>query len=60
MKGYEVDGYCERYFINGWEEGRSYFFSVGSFTEQQVNQMRRGETVTYNGNEFRIVRTEIE
>ena len=60
MKGYEVDGYCERYFINGWEEGQSYFFSVGSFTEQQVNQMRRGETVTYNGNEFRIERTEIE
>mgnify|MGYP006992224256 CR=1 FL=1 len=60
MKGYEVDGYCERYFINGWEEGRSYFFSVGSFTPQEVNKMKRGETVTYNGNEFRIERTEDE
>lgn len=60
MKRYEVDGGYERYFINGWEEGRGYFFSVGSFTPQEVNKMKRGETVTYNGNEFRIERTEDE
>lgn len=43
-----------RYFINGFTYGRSYFFSVGSFTEEQKQMLYDGQVVKYNGNEFWI------
>lgn len=42
-----------RYYINGWCEGRRYFWSFG-WTEEEMERMIGGETITKNGNEFRI------
>lgn len=43
----------KRYFINGWEEGKRYFFSFG-FTMNQIERMENGETIKRDNNEFRI------
>ena len=43
------------YYINGWREVRSYFISLGRFTEEDLTRMEAGETITRNGNEFQIV-----
>ena len=43
-----------KFYINGWREGRSYFFSIGQFTEDEIEMLMSGEIVTKNGNEFYI------
>lgn len=43
-----------RYYINGWEESRSYFKSVGRFTEEEKEKLKKGETVEKHGDTFRI------
>lgn len=43
-----------KYYINGWQESRSYFMSVGHFTTYEMNALLNGETVIKNGNEFYI------
>lgn len=32
------------YFINGWEESKSYFFSFG-FTKKEIERMENGEEI---------------
>lgn len=44
-----------KYYINGWKEGKSYFLSFG-FTEDEINRMIAGETISRDGNEFWIER----
>ncbi len=41
------------YCINGWKERKNYFLSFG-FTEQEINEMIQGKTITKNGNTFSI------
>lgn len=43
-----------RYYINGWREGRNYFFRIGRFTEEEIERLLNGETVTKGDNEFCI------
>lgn len=43
----------KRYYINGWRESKSYFLSFG-FSEGEINRMESGETISRNGNEYRI------
>ena len=43
-----------KYYINGWREGRSYFFSIGRFTDSEKESLMNGEIVVKNGNEFYI------
>lgn len=43
-----------RYYINGWREGRSYFLSLGRFTEDEIERMISGETIAKGNNEFSI------
>lgn len=46
--------YKLRFYINGWEESRSYFKDVGGFTDDSMEQMSSGETIKKNGNTFSI------
>lgn len=48
------------YFINGWREGRSYFLSLGRFSEEDLSRMEAGEVIARNGNEFRIEMEEVQ
>lgn len=41
------------YYINGWRESKSYFFSFG-FTEEERNRLFNGEIVCKGDNEFFI------
>ncbi len=41
-----------RYMVNGWSEKETYFLSIGHFTEEEMNALADGETVTKNGNMF--------
>lgn len=43
-----------RFYINGWREGRNYFFRIGRFTEEEVERLLNGEIVTKGDNEFCI------
>ena len=43
-----------KFYINGWREGRTHFYSVGHFTEEEKEMLNNGEIVTKNGNEFYI------
>lgn len=42
------------YFVNGWREGKNYFFRLGRFTEEELERLENGETITKGGNDFRI------
>jgi hypothetical protein len=42
-----------KYYINGWEESRSYFMSFG-FTRQEKEDMMAGKVIVRSGNEFAI------
>ena len=42
------------YFINGWKESKSYFFSVGHFTEREIESLNSGVVVEKGGNTFYI------
>ncbi len=45
----------KHYFINGWRESRSYFMSIGRFTEEEVEYMEQtGEEIKRGSNVFRI------
>lgn len=44
--------------VNGWREGRSYFFRLGNFTKEEFAKLENGETITKGGNEFRIEKKE--
>lgn len=48
-----------RYYVNGWRESKSYFLSLGRFSEEDLSRMENGETITRNGNEFSIEVTEV-
>ena len=48
-----------KYFINGWRYGKSYFMSIGRFTEDEMQRLEDGETITKNDNEFWIVKEEV-
>lgn len=48
------DVYRLKFFINGWEEGRDYFQSVGRFSEASMERLASGETIEKDGNTFRI------
>ncbi|MBR5583122.1 MAG: hypothetical protein IKW21_01190 [Lachnospiraceae bacterium] len=43
-----------KYYINGWEESKSYFMSFG-FTRQEKEDMMAGKVIVRNDNEFSIV-----
>lgn len=47
-----------KYYINGWQESRSYFMSVGHFTTYEINALLNGDIVKKNGNEFWVERSE--
>ena len=47
-----------KYFINGWKYGRSYFLSIGRFTEYEMQRLEDGEIITKDDNEFWIVKSE--
>lgn len=40
------------YYINGWRESEHYFFSLGNFTDAEINKMEAGNIVSKNGNDF--------
>lgn len=42
-----------KYFINGWSENKGYFLSFG-FTKNEIARMEKGETISRDGNEYRI------
>lgn len=42
-----------KYYINGFREGKSYFYSFG-FTESERESLERGEIVKKGDNEFWI------
>ena len=42
-----------KYYINGWEESKSYFMSFG-FTRQEKEDMMEGKVVVRGDNEFTI------
>lgn len=46
----------EKYFINGWEYGRSYFLSLGRFTENEREELNAGKIIRKRGNEFWIIK----
>lgn len=48
-----------KYYINGWEESKSYFMSFG-FTKQEKEDMISGEIIVRSDNEFSIVVDEDE
>lgn len=39
------------YYINGWEESRSFFMSFG-FTKDEIEKMMNGEVIKRYDNEF--------
>lgn len=41
-----------KYYINGWREGRNYFFRLGRFTEEEIKRLEDGEIVIKGENEF--------
>ena len=43
-----------KYFINGWEESRSYFYDIGRFTDLEKQKLEDGYVVEKDGNTFRI------
>lgn len=43
-----------KYFINGWREGKNYFMRSGRFSEEELDKLSNGETITKNGNAYRI------
>lgn len=43
-----------KYFINGWEESRSYFYSIGRFTDLEKEKLKNGDVVEKNENSFHI------
>lgn len=43
----------ETYYINGWKESKSYFLSFG-FSHNEIEQMKKGESIFRDGNEYRI------
>lgn len=51
---------ARKYYINGWREGKSYFYSLvyGRFTDQELERLERGEAVTKGDNEFQIIEEE--
>ena len=48
------------YYVNGWREGKWYFFGVGHFTTDDVKRMESGEVISKDGKEFRIEVTDDE
>lgn len=42
-----------KYYINGWEESKSYFMSFG-FSRQEKEDMMAGKVVVRGDNEFAI------
>lgn len=47
----------DKYIINGWTEGKSYFtemFKSYGGTENDWNRLENGEVIILNGNEFWI------
>lgn len=46
----------EKYFINGFEEGKKYFFELvsGNVTKEQKERLLNGEEIEINGNIFQI------
>lgn len=46
--------YFEKYFINGFEEKREYFFRIGNFNREEIYKLYNSETITKNGNDFYI------
>ena len=47
-----------RYYINGWKESRSYFFSLGRFTEEEYAELLSGNVISKGDNDFWIELTE--
>lgn len=43
-----------KYYINGWQEGKNYFYDIGRFTEEEKEKLQNGETIEKDGNTFRI------
>ena len=48
-----------RYFINGWQESKSYFYDIGRFTEEEKERLESGEVLEKNGNTFHIEKEEV-
>ena len=44
-----------RYYINGWNESKNYFFELGRFTEEEMKTLKSGDIVKKGANEFFII-----
>lgn len=44
-----------KYYINGWQYGARYFWSVRRFTSEERDRLERGEMVEKDGNTFWII-----
>lgn len=44
----------KRYLVNGFREGRNYFYGLGRFTEDEMARLENGEVVIKGENEFYI------
>lgn len=44
----------KRYYINGFREGKNYFFRLGRFTDEELEKLEAGEIVIKGENEFYI------
>ena len=40
------------YYINGWQERKNYFFSIGNFTPDELKMLNNSQSVEKNGNCF--------
>ena len=43
-----------KYYINGWQESKSYFLSFG-FTEKELEELKNGKIIEKENNTFYIV-----